>query len=180
MFQRRFDGSVDFYRDWANYKNGFGSTSGEFWLGNDNIHSLTSNGSHVLRIDLEAFNGETGFAEFSGFSVDPESTKYMLRLRTYQSGTMGKLVMLSISISNESFVVVILDMFVLLLRKLPSLIVWPIIVVTELVLICFDNCSVKLIIISTAASPLVLIRVYVRCDFISIFHQALSVNIEIL
>ena len=102
VFQRRFDGSVDFYRDWADYKNGFGSTSGEFWLGNDNIHSLTSKGKHELRIDLEAFDGETRFAEYSSFSIDPESNKYMLRLQGYlQSSTMGKYRYQKVSLNDK-------------------------------------------------------------------------------
>ena len=81
------DGSVDFYLNWADYKIGFGSTNGEFWLGNDNIHSLTSDGSYVLKIDLETFGGETAHAEYDGFSIDDESTYYALRFSSYLSSS---------------------------------------------------------------------------------------------
>lgn len=33
MFQRREDGSVNFFRGWEAYRDGFGKLTGEHWLG---------------------------------------------------------------------------------------------------------------------------------------------------
>ena len=41
VFQKRLDGSVDFYRYWNDYKSGFGDLTSEFWMGLDKIHRLT-------------------------------------------------------------------------------------------------------------------------------------------
>ena len=53
VFQKRLNGSVDFYRAWSDYKVGFGDLNGEFWLGLDKIYPLTSNDNSTLRVDLE-------------------------------------------------------------------------------------------------------------------------------
>ena len=86
VFQRRKDGSVDFYRDWTDYKNGFGNLQGEFWLGLDKIHLLTFNNS-ILRVDLRDSNS-TAYAQYSTFTVGNESSKYILNVTGY-SGTAG-------------------------------------------------------------------------------------------
>ena len=83
VFQKRMDGSVDFYRDWADYKQGFGNLSGEFWLGLHKIHRLTSSGGYKLRVDLEDFAGNTVYAEYHLFEVKSEGTKYQLSIGNY-------------------------------------------------------------------------------------------------
>ncbi|XP_054876171.1 ficolin-1-like [Poeciliopsis prolifica] len=73
VFQRRMDGSVNFYRPWAEYKRGFGNAAGEYWLGLDNIHELTRSQNYELMVDMEDFEGNKKFALYS-------SLKSMLRL----------------------------------------------------------------------------------------------------
>ena len=83
VFQKRLDGSVDFFLYWSDYKRGFGNPSGEFWLGNDKIHRLTSTNSTRLRVELEDFEGNTAYAEYDMFGVMSESDKYKLILGSY-------------------------------------------------------------------------------------------------
>ena len=82
MFQKSLDGSVDFYRGWAEYKRGFGNLNGEFWLGLDKIHRLTKTKNRI-RVDLEDTTGKTAYAEYDMFAVTSERTKYKLSLGTY-------------------------------------------------------------------------------------------------
>ncbi|KAL9982300.1 hypothetical protein ACROYT_G004327 [Oculina patagonica] len=88
VFQRRLDGSVDFYLGWESYKNGFGDLNGEFWLGNDNLHRLTAADDVILRVDLEAFDDKIKYAKYTTFKVADEGDKYRLLIGGY-SGTAG-------------------------------------------------------------------------------------------
>ncbi|EDO43717.1 predicted protein, partial [Nematostella vectensis] len=88
VLQRRFNGSVDFYKSWDEYKEGFGSFEGEFWAGNDNIHRLTSVTPVELLIELEDFEGQYKYAKYQTFSVGDEGSKYLLTVGGY-SGTTG-------------------------------------------------------------------------------------------
>nr|KAF6276799.1 tenascin XB [Myotis myotis] len=87
VFQRRMDGRTDFWRDWEDYAHGFGNVSGEFWLGNEALHSLTSHGDYSMRVDLRA-GGEVAFAQYDSFRVDSAADYYRLHLEGYH-GTAG-------------------------------------------------------------------------------------------
>ncbi|XP_075041753.1 ficolin-1-like isoform X2 [Mixophyes fleayi] len=89
VFQKRWDGSVDFLRDWKSYKMGFGSHLSEFWLGNDNLHMLTSSGTWELRVDLQGFDSVKHFAKYKSFKVMGESEKYKLTIGDFVSGDAG-------------------------------------------------------------------------------------------
>ncbi|VDI61658.1 Hypothetical predicted protein, partial [Mytilus galloprovincialis] len=84
VFQNRYDGSVNFYETWNQYKNGFVTLSGEFWLGNDNLHTLTSSNKYMLRVDLTDISGNTRYAEYYIFRVSDETDKYRLVIGEYQ------------------------------------------------------------------------------------------------
>ena len=88
VFQRRQDGSVDFYRNRTDYEDGFGNPKGEFWLGLSKIHHLTQEGSSSLRVEIGDFDGNSIYAQYSTFSVGNDSTEYRLNVSSY-SGTAG-------------------------------------------------------------------------------------------
>ncbi|XP_033647728.1 ficolin-3-like [Asterias rubens] len=74
VIQRRYDGSVDFNRNWNEYKEGFGDLTGEFWWGNKNLRSFTEPGnSWKLRVSLHAFGGTNKTYDYGVFSIDGES-----------------------------------------------------------------------------------------------------------
>jgi len=63
VFQKRFNGSVSFFRGWNDYKLGFGRADGEYWLGLQNMHLLTLKQKYELRVDLEDFENNTAYAK---------------------------------------------------------------------------------------------------------------------
>ena len=70
------------------YRVGFGNLSGEFWLGNDNLHRLTANATMMLRVDLEDYDGVRKYAEYTTFSVADADDNYRLTIAGY-NGTAG-------------------------------------------------------------------------------------------
>ncbi|XP_050407983.1 fibrinogen-like protein 1 [Patella vulgata] len=83
VIQKRQDGSVDFFRKWKEYKEGFGNLEGEFWLGNDYIHALTTQDDTMVHMDMEDWTGKHLYAEYDHFSVEGEKENYRLHVSGY-------------------------------------------------------------------------------------------------
>ena len=101
VFQKRLDGSVDFYRNWDDYKNGFGNLNSEFWLGLDEIYRLTEKKRNRLRVDLEDFTSSNAYAEYGWFAISNETTKYKLSLGRYSGIVLGMYLILLYSILSS-------------------------------------------------------------------------------
>ncbi|CAH2035446.1 unnamed protein product, partial [Iphiclides podalirius] len=87
VIHRRDDYGVpaeNFNRDWSDYKNGFGDPNKEFWLGNENIYMLTNNDDYMLRVELEDFDGNKRYAQYSHFKIYSEAEYYKLEIDGYE------------------------------------------------------------------------------------------------
>ena len=60
VIQRRKDGSVDFGRNWTEYKYGFGNLHGEFWYGLYAMYCLTSQGQFLKSIKMSIIGRKLG------------------------------------------------------------------------------------------------------------------------
>ncbi|CAG2221918.1 Fibrinogen gamma chain,Ryncolin-4,Fibrinogen-like protein A,Ficolin-1-A [Mytilus edulis] len=89
VIQRRKDGSVNFYRNWTEYEEGFGDLSTEFWLGNRLISQLTLSGNYNLRVRMK--NQEQGWknATYNGFIIGNATTGYKFQVTNFRGGDAG-------------------------------------------------------------------------------------------
>ena len=53
IIHQRLDVSSSWNLPWADYKAGFGSTDGDFWLGLEKMHLLTSFQPYHLRVEMQ-------------------------------------------------------------------------------------------------------------------------------
>ncbi|ESO84853.1 hypothetical protein LOTGIDRAFT_97846, partial [Lottia gigantea] len=89
FIQRRYDGSVPFNRSYDEYVKGFGNFSGEFWLGLENMHLLTTQESYTLRVDMETSNTKFYYAMYNEFRIENETEGYSLQYGNMTAGNLG-------------------------------------------------------------------------------------------
>ncbi|XP_034473403.1 fibrinogen-like protein 1 [Drosophila innubila] len=86
---RRMDGTIDFYRNWAAYKEGFGDLNGEFFLGLDKIHALTEERNQELLVVLEDNKGNAAIEMYDKFAIGDEDQQYVLHTLGSATGDAG-------------------------------------------------------------------------------------------
>nr|XP_017037207.1 fibrinogen C domain-containing protein 1 isoform X1 [Drosophila kikkawai] len=89
VIQRRFSGNLSFFRNWEEYKNGFGDLRGEYFLGLEKIRALTALEPHELYVHLEDFDGEKKHAKFDEFAIGSEEDDFALNALGKYTGTAG-------------------------------------------------------------------------------------------
>ncbi|XP_060560726.1 fibrinogen-like protein 1 [Ruditapes philippinarum] len=81
------DGSVEFYRNFSDYDNGFGNAEGELWLGLKYIQELAEQGTSEVRLDMTNENYGTGYETFQEFRLT-DGTSYKLNIGS-REGSAG-------------------------------------------------------------------------------------------
>uniref|UniRef100_A0A182F2A0 Fibrinogen C-terminal domain-containing protein n=1 Tax=Anopheles albimanus TaxID=7167 RepID=A0A182F2A0_ANOAL len=89
VMQHRYDGSLDFYRDWSEFRNGFGDLEKEFWLGLEKVHQITKGRRHEMIVELKDFDGTYKYAHYDAFEIGSESEEYVLKELGSYDGTAG-------------------------------------------------------------------------------------------
>ncbi|XP_008277579.1 angiopoietin-related protein 4-like [Stegastes partitus] len=84
VIQKRQDGFQSFNQLWESYKKGFGSLNDEFWLGLENIRSVSKQGQYMLQVELSDEAGQQHEARFL-FHLDGEEEKFALHLEQESS-----------------------------------------------------------------------------------------------
>ncbi|XP_041863206.1 angiopoietin-related protein 4-like [Melanotaenia boesemani] len=86
IIQKRHDGSQNFNQLWQSYKTGFGSLKGEFWLGLDNIHSLSKQGEYILQVEL---SDEAGLQQAARYKFNLDGEEMMFAIHLEQESSSG-------------------------------------------------------------------------------------------
>ncbi|XP_049548145.1 fibrinogen-like protein A [Anopheles darlingi] len=89
VVQHRFDGGVDFYRDWAEYREGFGNLTKEFWLGLEKMYQITTARAQEIIFEMKDSEGNYGYARYNQFKIGSECEQYSLKTLGTYSGTAG-------------------------------------------------------------------------------------------
>ncbi|XP_060666099.1 angiopoietin-related protein 3-like [Drosophila nasuta] len=78
IIQRRFNGSQDFDKSWEEYVNGFGDLNGEFFMGLEKQHLVTSLKKHDMHFKLTSIRG-VSMGKYDNFRIGNAASHYTLQ-----------------------------------------------------------------------------------------------------
>lgn len=90
VIQRRQSSNVAFQnKNWEDYRTGFGSYLGNYWMGLEKIHEITSSGDYELFIGFRYFDEyyNQRYALYDTFAVGSEADYYKLTVSGYSTGS---------------------------------------------------------------------------------------------
>ncbi|RUS83789.1 hypothetical protein EGW08_008447 [Elysia chlorotica] len=88
IIQKRPSVFTSFDRSWEEYKNGFGTFSEEYYMGNERIHEMTNRAQFELRIDL-GYGEDLQYSQYASFKLGDESEGYTLMIGAFQPESTG-------------------------------------------------------------------------------------------
>lgn len=89
VIQRRVDATLNFFRNWTTYREGFGDLEAGYFIGLNRLHNLTASQPHELYVYLEDFTGQSRYAKYDNFAVGNETQQYALNALGNYNGTAG-------------------------------------------------------------------------------------------
>jgi len=81
VFHRRYDGSVNFDRNWNDFEYFFGELNGEFWFGLWYLSLVTKYSVNDLRVEMSSFDGTKKYAEYKNFHIADLWRNYKLSFK---------------------------------------------------------------------------------------------------
>ncbi|KAL9693085.1 hypothetical protein quinque_012370 [Culex quinquefasciatus] len=87
---RQMDGQLSFNRTWTQYRDGFGTPRGEFWLGLERIHQMMRYARYELLIVSKTRDGRMEAARYTSVTVAGEDQGYQLMVGSFVYGSAGR------------------------------------------------------------------------------------------
>jgi len=94
VFTYRMTGEPDWNTNWDEFKSGFGEHPGDFYMGNELLHQITTSGDYEFYYTTETLTGPITNYDgwYEKFYIENEVNKYRLHLLGDSDGTVDELV----------------------------------------------------------------------------------------
>ncbi|XP_034100571.1 angiopoietin-related protein 2-like isoform X3 [Drosophila albomicans] len=79
VIQRRLEGNINFQRSWNEYREGFGDLRGDFFIGLEKLHRMTTAHTQELLVFYERSLLETKQEMYRNFLIGSEQEEYVLK-----------------------------------------------------------------------------------------------------